>query len=822
MKATFILLCFGIIGCSVDSKNSIVIEEEPTETYMDSDGDGYFSDEDCDDNNSAVFPTAEEICDGLDNDCDSEVDEEILTTYYSDSDGDGFGDGSDWLEACSAPDGFVPNSGDCDDLNSDVYPAALELCDEIDNDCDLEIDEGLFNSWYQDIDGDGFGNVSVTYEGCPEEGFVDNSEDCDDNNLEVSPNSTESCDEVDNNCDGQIDEGLLISAYIDSDEDGYGDSYNPVELCEVTAGYSLVDGDCDDINSEVTPAAIEVCDGIDNNCDGLTDDATAIGALIWYRDADLDGFGDPIDLLYHCDPQLGYVDNNLDCAPTNNSQYPGALEYCNGIDDDCNGQIDEGNAIGSQTFYADMDGDGFGDNTNASQLCQQPSGSVSNNLDCDDGDDSVYLSAPEICDGQVNSCGNLLSLSESDLDTDGYVSCTIDVNGWDGVSSVLGGDDCDDNQINTFPGALQICDGEENTCAGTVPSNEIDDDNDGYVECTVSNPWAGITGGQDCDDSNSTIFPTASELCDGLVNECGTTLNTNEVDDDGDGYVDCSIDGQGWQGAPNVIGGDDCIDSDSNTYVGAAYSEVDTTFCMTDADGDGFGDQSAQLAVPGTDCDDSDSLVNPTFGTCAEGFSCKDIYDNNLSQGSGVYLIDPDGYGQGLDPFEVYCDMTVGDAGWTEIPYSSDLTFQRHFYYGDAPANSGFWLGVPFSLELSDAQITAIQLISLEGKQEYVGLCNHVIHHYFNAGGNYGYAFGFEMFDGTILGGNTNFSGLSEVSVTQDGCAGNGGENGSVTLATVFAFDTPSVPVTNVSCRDCGDGVEKFGSPLTANSAWLR
>ena len=97
-----------------------------------------------------------------------------------------------------------------------------------------------------------------------------------------------------------------------------------------------------------------------------------------------------------------------------------------------------------------------------------------------------------------------------------------------------------------------------------------------------------------------------------------------------------------------------------------------------------------------------------------------------------------------------------------------------------------------------------------------------MIHHYYNSGGNYAYAFGFELYDGTTLGGGTSMSAYSYVAVTQDGCAVNGGENGSLSQATVFSFDTPSVPIVNVRCRDCGDGGEYFGSPLTANSAWLR
>ena len=192
--------------------------------------------------------------------------------------------------------------------------------------------------------------------------------------------------------------------------------------------------------------------------------------------------------------------------------------------------------------------------------------------------------------------------------------------------------------------------------------------------------------------------------------------------------------------------------------------------------------------------------------------------DNGGSQGSGVYLIDPDGAAQGVAPFEVYCDMSTSGGGWTEIAYSTDLVFQRHFTGGDAFR----WLPNDFSLELSDAEISALRSVSTEGRQDYVGLCNHVIHHYYNSGGNYAYAFGFELHDGTVMTGGVSMNSYSFVSVTQDGCKVNGGEGGALSKATIFSFDTTAVPVINVRSRDSGDSGEKFGSPLTANSAWLR
>ena len=194
---------------------------------------------------------------------------------------------------------------------------------------------------------------------------------------------------------------------------------------------------------------------------------------------------------------------------------------------------------------------------------------VSNNLDCLDSDPSVFLFA-EICDGQVNSCGNLLSTTETDDDGDGHIECAIDSSGWDGPSNVIGDGDCDDSNATIYPGATQLCDGLENTCISSLPSDEVDNDGDGYVECTVTTSWSGIVGGDDCDDTNVNISPGASELCDGVANVCGTSLSSDEVDNDGDGYVECTVTTP-WSG---VVGGDDCDDGNASTAPNIAYPET--------------------------------------------------------------------------------------------------------------------------------------------------------------------------------------------------------------------------------------------------------
>ena len=149
MFAPYLMLMFA---CSSESKdnptNGTVVES------IDEDGDGFLSDEDCDDSNSQINPNTPEICDGIDNNCDGNIDEDVLSTFYADSDEDGFGSSNISIEACSASDGFVSIGTDCNDSDADTYPGAEELCDGLDNNCDYVIDEGLGEVFYVDEDRD--------------------------------------------------------------------------------------------------------------------------------------------------------------------------------------------------------------------------------------------------------------------------------------------------------------------------------------------------------------------------------------------------------------------------------------------------------------------------------------------------------------------------------------------------------------------------------------------------------------------------------------------------------------------------------------------
>lgn len=219
---------------------------------IDSDDDGFNSDVDCDDTNSSVYPGAIEICDSLDNNCDGEIDEDLVfQEYYEDQDGDGFGNDNTLVELCMGVVGMVLQGGDCNDGHPSIYPGAPEIPDNgVDEDCDGEDSVSELG----DNDNDGY----------------DSSVDCDDTDPEINPGAIEICDEIDNDCDGEVDEGLtFVVYYVDSDGDGYGDNNTEEERCMAGLGLVLVGGDCNDENPAIYPGAIDIPDnGIDEDCDG--------------------------------------------------------------------------------------------------------------------------------------------------------------------------------------------------------------------------------------------------------------------------------------------------------------------------------------------------------------------------------------------------------------------------------------------------------------------------------------------------------------------------------------------------------------------------
>ncbi len=352
-------------------------DDDDTTACTDADGDGVCVEHgDCDDGDAAVFPgNTETTCNGVDDDCDA------ATLDEPDGDGDG-------ATICD----------DCNDADSAVYPGNAETtCNGVDDDCDAAtLDE-------PDADGDG---STVC-------------EDCDDADANVGPDEVEVCGNgIDDDCDA-----ATVDLF-DADGDGTDCSVD----CDDTDanlnasdadgdGQSSCDGDCDDADGAVD--ALDVDGDGQTSCDGDCDD-TDPGAN--RLDADGDGFDS-------CDEG--------DCDDGDAGAHPGGIETCNGIDDDCDGNLDEG-----------FDGDGDSHTT-----CGPDGALGTADDDCDDNDASSYPNAPELCDGLDNNCNGVVAADELDDDGDGQMGCE---------------GDCDDTDDTVYDGAEELCDGVDNSCDGIV------------------------------------------------------------------------------------------------------------------------------------------------------------------------------------------------------------------------------------------------------------------------------------------------------------------------------------------------------------------
>jgi hypothetical protein len=225
------------------------------------------------------------------------------------------------------------------------------------------------------------------------------------------------------------DSALDVSTwYADSDADGYGDPATTDVDCNQPTGYVSDDTDCDDTAIGTYPGADEYCDSVDTDCDGTLDESGALDASTWYEDADGDGYGDASISEIACDQPSGYSADDTDCDDTAVASYPGAAEYCDNVDTDCDGTVDEDDALDASIWYADSDSDSYGDSASTDTACSQPSGFVADDTDCDDAASTTYPGAAETCDDVDADCdGDFVDTGGDDCHA--LATCTSDNTG---------------------------------------------------------------------------------------------------------------------------------------------------------------------------------------------------------------------------------------------------------------------------------------------------------------------------------------------------------------------------------------------------------
>ncbi len=356
--------------------------------------------------------------------------------------------------------------------------------------------------------------------------------------------------------------------------------------------------DCNEQNAAINPGAKELCDGVDNNCDGLTDEGFTI--YTYYVDFDEDGFGQTNSFITSCStaPPFGYALTAGDCDDYETKSNPNMIEICDSKDNDCDTSIDEGLVL--YTYFLDFDEDGFGTNQTITTCLSTPENGLSNNnTDCDDNDRFNFPGGLEFCDGRDNNCNGLIDEGLlfityfKDNDGDGFGSNSNDLSICNSIvpaGYVSVGNDCNDNNASINPDSPEICDRADNNCNGTIDEGQIlyyyyiDNDGDGYgsasfpdsVSCFNSIPVGFSDKNSDCNDDDPNMHPNKPELCDGIDNDCDSTadeglpLFTYYEDKDGDGF------------GTNVI----------------------FTTCLETA--------PIAYATNNTDCDDSNAFINPS------------------------------------------------------------------------------------------------------------------------------------------------------------------------------------------------------------------
>jgi len=513
---------------------------------------------------------------------------------------------------------------DCNDDNEDVYPGAVEVCDGIDNDCDVFVDEGCDVCPPAGVEQCDLGFCT---EMCP---CHEGQGDCD---SDAECKQGLSC--VKNvgpivGCQKFVDICLdLKGGCEDNDQDGF-DGFDTVRCS--------TGNDCDDNNEDVNPGAVEVCNGLDDDCDGVVDEGNVCGIEC------VDGDGDGYNVT-------GNGCGVVDCDDNNENVHPEATEVCDSIDNNCNGLVDEGKVCGQLEIHVDLTpdipletddllciGTVLGSITGTIQVSFEFRGGYSEtgNAFCYGDVCFAVVSKTETSLGEIITCE--MTVFENGVNVDASADSVLiggkkmicqdnDNDGYLGFNQVTcpQGTDCNDDNKNINPGAAEVCNGIDDDCDTAVDEGGVctgectDDDGDGFsVE-------GGNCGRVDCNDDNENVNPGADEVCDGLDNDCDNLVDEGNV---------CEQCGNGV-----VKGSEECDDGLNNgvpcvpDYNGVCmFCETDCTlaeivgsFCgdgvmdggFESCDGDDWGTVSG--------CEDIDDFVGGQL-------SCDDICDFNTTR----------------------------------------------------------------------------------------------------------------------------------------------------------------------------------------------
>jgi hypothetical protein len=542
---------------------------------VDNDMDGHPAETDCDDNDPDIHPDAVEVCNGVDDNCDLQIDEGF------DADGDG------WT-GCN---------GDCNDANATINPDAVEVCDSIDNNCDSVIDDGF------DLDGDGFTSCGG---------------DCNDADPAVHPNQPELCNGIDDNCNGLVDE----------ETDGDGD------------GVTACDGDCDDGNPDVFPGQIESCNGIDDDCNDLIDEG--------FPDTDGDGILDCFDT----DDDDDGVPDTLDCAPLVYwmNQLPGQVSNTTVFSATTFGKVVWSPIEQAQVYNVYRGEVVLAAGWSYDSLCMIAEFTETS---LEDADVPPVGSVYYYVQAATNACGEGAMLPASDGQPR-PVAGPCQPQGMDSDLDLV--QDLTDNcpvVFNTTQADLDregrgdICD----NCPDVPNPDQSDLDGDGTGDVCQDDDGDGFTADVDCDDDEPTIFPGATEICNGIDDNCDTVIDEG-FDVDADGFTTCggdcndgdaAVNPGATEGPPGDPTCSDSLDNDCNGAVDGLDPACQLPPCP-DADSDGFADCTTDPSCDATgltcgDCNDGDAAVNPGATEICNGID--DNCDTVIDEG---FDMDADGF----------------------------------------------------------------------------------------------------------------------------------------------------------------------------------